>query len=201
MKVERLMVMGLAAGLTLSSMVYGSPQLTIEKSTFLDWSAHFRQATLKDGSILSEYVSQTYSGSQESGRLLVSFVPRFECSPIVSLIIATDLTSGPASPQGVSLEIDGRLVQFPALIDEEEGSYRYTFNAPSENQSALLRLLDSGSRFKVVFSDNQSASADPVSNVALQGTEVDFSLLGSKKSAGVARDKCETHVPLPFEPN
>lgn len=204
--------MGLVGGLAWSTMLSGAEQFSIADSTFQDWSAHKVQTTLADGSVLTEYVAQSYAAAQVTKRLDVSFIPRFGCTPITSflVIVKEDALSKPYSTQALNFDIDGKLYGFAVLLDKQATSERYTLNASSEGQSSFRRVLDSGSRASVSivgYGDSELVgvvgSEPEIPAVSEGSTEsvstTRFSLLGSRKAASVAQAHCLAHEPIPFE--
>lgn len=196
------MLAGIAVWLASLTTVYATQhKIPIEDSTFQDWSAYKHALALADGSVLTDYAATSFAGSLSDNRVVISFLPRFDCVPIISVVVASYVTSGDAQSHAVSLQIDGRELPFPAIVDREEAAFRYSYNATILDQTDLLEQLDVGSRLVVTFSERQSASADVTAAAVAPDRKVGFSLLGSRKSGLVARAQCEAHKPVPLESN
>jgi hypothetical protein len=197
------MLAGIVLLLSSLTTVYASQhKIPIEDSTFQDWSAYKHEFALADGSVLTDYAATSFAGSLSDNRIIISFVPRFECVPVISVVVASYITSGEATPHAVSLEIDGRELPFPAIVDAaEEAAFRYSYNASILDQTNLLQQLDVGSRLVVMFNDRQSASVDATTAAVGPDKMVSFSLLGSRKSGLAAKALCEAHTPVPLESN
>ncbi|MBX2883208.1 MAG: hypothetical protein KTR32_24865 [Granulosicoccus sp.] len=198
MNVLRLMLVVPSVWFAGSLLAEGAEQQTIKNSSFHDWSAYTQQHPLSDGSVLSEYVALTYSGSKNSQRLEVAFIPRFECTPVISLIISTFMTAGAPLPDDITVQVDGQTSRFPILVDEETEGYRYTYNASGKDQKIMLGMLDTGDLFKLNF---KRASINTANSDSQLESTITFSLLGSRKSTQAALGHCLDHTPIPFEPN
>lgn len=182
----------------------------LSDSTFQDWNGSLIQFNLNDGSVLNEYVAKTLAGSAEDAFLAVSFLPRFNCTPIISVSVSS--TSGiefDNSEVTIKLMIDQQPIDFPVIFDTKNSLSRYTFNANQAQNLKLLSSLDSSSRVSLNWFDAESEAAlpanggdsDPQAQVErdLTGNQIEFSLLGSKRSTQAVKAHCHAHKPIPFE--
>lgn len=176
----------------------------LPESTSQDWNGSLMQVVLNDGSQLSEYVAKTMAGSVEGAYLAVSFIPRFKCTPVISVFV--DPASGielDSNATVLDLRIDQKSIEFPVLGDAEEGAITFTFNADQNASSRLLATLDTGSRaFFDLFSgtslDLEVGATDSEAGQRV-GEKIEFSLLGSKYSTQMVQDHCQAHTPIAFE--
>ncbi|MFK7855973.1 MAG: hypothetical protein AB8B79_17785 [Granulosicoccus sp.] len=180
----------------------------LSESTFQDWNASLMQATLNDGSVLNEYMAKTMAGSAEGAALAVSFLPRFQCTPIISLSLNSALVDQIEKVDvALSLKIDEEQVEFPVLRDIEDISVRYTLNSDQQTHSELLALLDRSSRVFLDFDYSPEAASNLAEDdgVAAEAAsdqvaaQIQFSLLGSRLSTQAAKKHCDEHIPIPFE--
>lgn len=180
----------------------------LSESIFQDWNASLIQATLNDGSTLNEYIAKTMAGSAEGVALAVSFLPRFECTPIISLSLNTALGDELEKIDAtLSLKVDEEQIEFPVLRDVEKLSVRYTLNSDRQTHSELLALMDRSSRVFLDFVYTPEAGANSAEDdgvateVAANQTaaQIQFSLLGSRLSTQAAKKLCDEHIPIPFE--
>jgi len=174
-------------------------------STFQDWNGLLLQVPLNDGSTLNEYVARTMAGSVSGASLSVSFLPRFDCTPVISVSVsATSGTELESGREALEFMIDRKPVDFPVLFDDEESGVRYTYNADQPQSTELLARLDVGSRVSVYFSADKAAAALVTESAAVdpqsvQNEQIEFSLLGSSSSAQAVKEHCLAHIPIPFE--
>ncbi|NND91300.1 MAG: hypothetical protein HKN42_10585 [Granulosicoccus sp.] len=170
----------------------------LAESNYQDWSGSLVQTTLPDTSVLSEYIAHTYSGSTAGASLRLTFAPRFNCSPMMALVVRDPGGDIAASGKRVTLMVDTTRVDFPALIDQDEASLRYSYNADSEEQQKLRALLDVSSRATMQWEMPDGDATEPAEADASARHTVTFSLLGSRLSAQSVERHCKSHVPIPF---
>lgn len=180
--------------LTMAGHVAGMQPVLIEGSDFQNWSATTQQTTLPDGSVLTEYAAATKTDPAAESSIIISFIPRFACSPLISVIVP-ESSQVSSDWQNINLQIDGQMVPFGSIADRvTENSVRLTYNASSADQSQLLSLLDSGNRANLIN--------DSLENTAVTDKPeaiVSYSLMGSRLSARAALTACQAHQPVPDE--
>jgi hypothetical protein len=177
----------------LSVLIANVQEEPLSKSVHQDWTGTLVQHTLPDMSILSEYIAQTFSGSTSGASLQLSFVPRFNCTPVISVNVRAAAEEA-GSEATLNLILDNSEVPFPALVDGQNSGRRFSFNADHLAQDKLRRMLDNSNR----------ATFQWVNAVAGQGSEagvppqVEFSLLGSRMTTNSVESHCHAHKPIPF---
>jgi hypothetical protein len=176
----------------------------LSDSTFQNWTGILTQVTLNDGSLLNEYVAKTMSSVVENASLVVSFLPRFNCTPIISVIVgAASAVESDSGLKTLGLRIDRKPVDFPVLVDADERGVRYSMNADQAANLELLTLLDKGSRASVVLPlgnpDAAMSADDPETEQNQAGQQIGFSLLGSRSATQAVKVHCQAHIPIPFD--
>lgn len=195
-------------------LLYATPAAYSFSAAFIpasdheDWVGELASLEMADGSLLHEYSALTLSGNRNGAALSVSFVPRFECKPIISFRVSkSDWLATSAEPQ-IEFSIDDRIVEFNALIDEYDESYLFSYHADSAQNRTLRNLLDVGSRVVASISElsaipsaseqsDNDSGAVPEPETA-QSMRVNFSLLGSRKAVLVVEQACIDHQPVPY---
>lgn len=151
-----------------------------------DWSTSLVSTRLPDGSLLNEYQASSRTSSGVLATLVVGFHPRFQCEPVASLHIAQTFNeSQPDTTSLVRMFVDGEAVEWLGVYDEQGGEPVLTHGETLQRRQALLDRLDRGSRAVVNLS----------SDLQLQ-----FSLLGSRRAAVAARQRCQAHRPIEWTP-
>jgi len=166
----------------------GEPE---EGFRILDWGGYNQVVPLADGTSLHLYVAQNTldepaDGAQQAAiQLRFSFLPRFQCSPLIGIVgtLADDIP-----PQDrvalmrqfnqIDVSIDDENLLFPALVEVEQKHVYSYFNAPLERRNTLRILVELGSRLRV--------------NLGPQRSEF-LSLLGSGKALETALGRCKNH--------
>lgn len=173
--------------------MHGTP---LSDTIYLNWSGALDQVTLADKSILNEYLAQTFSTNITGGSLQIAFVPRFNCSPIVSVLLSAENAPAINDDFPVTLTLDNVDMEFQAIIDESASSWQYSYNGNRDKQQDLRILMDNSSRLSmnwVPAEENASQNAD-----ATDTDTVMFSLLGSRLSVKAVEDLCKAHEPIPY---
>lgn len=196
-------VLGLVFASTAQAAEPGSQQSQpLPGSVHQDWSGILLQTTLPDRSVLNEYTARTYSGSTPGASLQVSFAPRFDCTAMVSVVVAADV--GQLGEEQFSdeqsrivMQIDSDTMDVPTLTDREERQSRYSYDADSASQQLLRTVLDTASRVEVELPSVRSVSPD-ADAADPPPVKVLFSLLGSRMTIQSVENRCRIHEPLPF---
>lgn len=173
----------------------------LENIVFQNWSGLSRQTVLIDGSVLTEYVARTFSGNSDGAGLTVSFIPRFDCAPMVSIELPPGLVDLNSS---LGFSVDQQDADFPFLVDTEESKrIRISLNADGAGQKHLRQSFDHGSHASLHWSkpepdDGKTTVAEP--GVEGAGREsVYFSLLGSRMTVKAVEGLCIAHKPIPYK--
>ncbi len=201
-----------------------STGLALEAAEHEHWHGVLVSSTLPDGSILSEYTAQTFSTNLAGARLSISFAPRFNCTPMISVSLAQNSVVESDGDVQLAWDIDGTPLNFDALADSDEQTNRYSFNAVAAKQDELRKLLDTASWVTVTApSDVQTprteSSDNGTDNAATGQSDIPspeekqpsdagarsdalsahFSLLGSMITTLTVERRCSAHAPIPFE--
>lgn len=155
------------------------------------WNGALEQRTLGDGSVLNEYVARTEASSTDGSgmiELLVSFVPRFRCAPLMGLRFSEEHAAAVADlfadGDSVVLTLDDKAVNLPLAVDENGTSTTLWLHGSVDSQNELRARFDVASRARIVLSDT---------------VEYGFSLLGSQRSLKATEEHCLLHEPIPYE--
>lgn len=160
------------------------------------WSGALDAETLADNSILNEYLAQTFSENVEGASVQISFIPRFNCSPIFSVLLSADSAAAISDDQVVRLAIDDVDMEFPVLVDQSERTHQYSYDASRDEQQTLRARLDRASRVSVSWvSPEESAGQQAEVPDAFTAT---FSLRGSRLSVQAVEESCKAHEPIPY---
>ncbi|MEE9321108.1 MAG: hypothetical protein V3U76_11725 [Granulosicoccus sp.] len=183
----------LIAGFSSTSIaVVNQPESTIDQ-----WHAESSQHTLADSSVLTEYYGFTTATKLDNVLLRVGFVPRFDCSPLIGIVIQHESAfSGKpeeaplpgldvlADGDSLTLSIDGVPMKFPVAADGDKKQTRLWFDSAFEDRKALQSKFDLGNVAKLSLTS---------------ATSITFSLLGSKSILDGAQSLCHEHDPIPYE--
>jgi len=190
----------------------------VPASAHMDWQGNLITVSMADGSILHEYAAHSSSRDGGSAVFAISFVPRFECMPVISFSFnKSSLANVPTTAQ-VELLIDDQKMIFDSLADEESDLVRFSYNGGKVSSRELLDLIDVGSWATARLVLPESDSASDRNDVDSQATDDDatidegmelqagsdlsgaisFSLLGSKKANLAVEQACKNHTPVPY---
>lgn len=165
----------------------------VEPFRMLDWQGFNLVSTLDDGTSLYQYVAQsalpdraeTASGREVATGLRVSFLPRFQCSPLISVvgILPDNLTAGERVAlvrdfNQIELTIDEEPLPFPALVEFEDREILSFYDATLQRRLTLRILVELGSRLQIKFGE---------------GSQRTLSLLGSRRVLETALGRCRKH--------
>ncbi len=159
-------------------------QAPLPGTRFEMWQGFTEFESLNDGSTLAEYLGETASLSPGGYRLRVSFMPRFGCEPVISILASLAPPGGErrtlAGIVPTGFTIDGNELDLPVVIDDEGDFGRIYHEAPTELARALREQIDIGNR---AFLRDE------------EGRTVAFSLFGSKRSLAEVQRRCRQHEP------
>lgn len=189
------------AGVTLACLsttgavaeMHGVP---LSDTIFVKWSGALDQSTLPDNSTLSEYLAQTFSENVNSASVQLAFIPRFNCTPIFSILVSKETVADISADVPVRLTIDKVDMDFPAMVDETASSRQYSYNGNHEEQEKLREMLDAASRVSMSWelaADDTSEDSSPATSPTVM-----FSLLGSRLSTQAVESLCFKHEPIPY---
>lgn len=172
----------------------------IEKSRVSekDWDSYERTIQLADGTSLHHYVAEVSTletaaagaGDSEDTlqpKLRFSFIPRFNCAPIISVIFAAD-TIDEASRQKILLAlnqmkflVDGTSIAFPALTEVTDASLMAHYDTELRRRNNFRILVEAGSTVQIELELDGSARL------------YDYSLSGSRRAISRSLSNCQTH--------
>lgn len=156
-----------------------------------DWIGFNTSSTLDDGTELNRYVAEVSSedpvteGSDDSLTIRFTFVPRFNCTPLISIIrkIPERLTEEEKTLienefSELELFVDGTKIAYPGLVEQDSGYLRSFYNTNLQRRANFRILLEVGSTIFVSLGESQ---------------EIKFSLSGSKQTISTAMSRCKAH--------
>ncbi len=175
-----------------------------------DWLTYEKTTLLADNSSLYQYVSEVSSvlagaatfnyaefGSDDSSgtdtvlpgpMLRLSFVPRFNCTPLISVVFKAEDLDAPkrqrlqSALEGMRFVVDGTRIAFPALTENTEHSVQAHYDAELRRRNNFRILVEAGSsaNIELVKPDKESVIFD-------------YSLSGSKRAINRSRSACMVH--------
>lgn len=184
-----------------SGNVLGEVQLP--EASFLNWAGFIDEVTLADGSVLSEYSAKTVSFEVDGAALEITFAPRFECAPMLSVRMPGSF-DGIAEDQILKITTDDFSQNFKGFMENDGDASVYSLAVPVQEVEKLRRIIDVTSRFNIkVMSradQNDGANAELSASPAEALPGVSFSLLGSQKTTAFVESLCWSHLPRPYSP-
>lgn len=183
-------------GWLLSGIAGATAVKPLPDSSFEDWTGLVHKTDLNDQSVLFEYTARSFSGRVSGAMLAISFIPRFNCEPMVTVSFPSDVHSGLASSQ-LEFTFGRERRTFTGLVDRVSGNVVYAVAASASDVDALRDLIEVSSRVNVrVFSGSDSSSRK-----AKKDNELAFSLFGSRLATLAAERHCLYHEPLTYDPD
>ena len=204
-----------AALLSTAVLLLGTPVITValdsfapiqgrseilEKSRIVvkDWVSYERTIQLADGTGLHHYVSEVATlekaaaGVDESKatpqpKLRFSFIPRFNCAPIISVVFAADSIEEAdrgkilSALNQLKFQVDGTSIAFPALTEFSDTSLMAHYDTELRRRNNFRILVEAGSAVQIKLELDGDAHV------------FDYSLLGSKRSITRSLSNCQTH--------
>lgn len=167
----------------------------VDPFRMLDWKGFNQVSTLSDGTSLYRYVAQSSISSASpaetdtpvdaSVNIRISFLPRFQCTPLVSVfgqlpddLSATDRVAMVRNFNQIELAVDDEPMKYPALVEFEGDEIHSFFDAALGRRMTLRILIELGSRLQIKFGD---------------GSQETLSLLGSRRVLETAVARCKKH--------
>jgi len=176
--------------LTLMSGAMADVQAETQRMTHLDWVTDVSVERLHDESVLAEYFGESISVEHSDVVLRVGFIPRFGCSPLITLQLGEDALSGVRSDEDpeyfptelsvLAALIDGRSLSFPTLLDNDDSAVSVYLNATLQRRITTRLRIEVGTRMQFLMRN---------------GKQLNFSLLGSRDSIRIANQNCRRHDP------
>lgn len=176
--------------LTLLSCAMADAQAEIQRTSHQNWVSDVSIERLRDESVLTEYFGETVSAEHSDVVLRVGFIPRFGCSPLVTLQLGEIALSGvrsaddpaffPIDLSVLAVLIDGQSITFPTLLDDDGDEVSVYLNASLQRRITTRIRIEVGSQMQYVMQN---------------GKRLNFSLIGSKDAIRVANENCRRHDP------
>ena len=158
-----------------------------------DWVAYDKTTPLVDGSELFQYVAEVAHDIEDNKKpvglnpiIRFSFIPRFNCTPIISVVLTHD--SDPDSQSridlltaldGLSFSIDNASIEFPVLTESQATVVAAHYDSDLQRRNTLRLLVEVGRRVIV----------------SIEGYgDFKFSLLGSTRAITRSRERCANHT-------
>ena len=205
----------LAALLSTAVLLLGTPAITValdssspiqgrseilEKSRIVekDWVSYERTIRLADSTGLHHYVSEVTTlekaaaGDDESKampqpKLRFSFIPRFNCAPIISVVVPADRIEEAdrrkilSALNQLKFLVDGTSIAFPALTEFSDTSLMAHYDTELRRRNNFRILVEAGSAVQIELKLDGNAHV------------YDYSLFGSKRSISRSLSNCQTH--------
>ena len=180
----------------------------LSESAHVDWAGVVSRSELRDGSVLFEYTSRTFSARTEGAMFALTFIPRFQCSASIGLRVRAGTFPETQAPR-LQLTLSNRTSTFDALVDKDQDYVLYTLIGPTERLEQLRQELDKSLRVVVsvvpadyfmVGGASGAAQAKAINSSQGELDGVEFSLLGSRMSMSAVESHCEYHQPLDYRP-
>lgn len=162
-------------------------------SSFRDWSGFVDAIELSDGSKLFEYSAQSLPLNTADSVLSISFVPRFKCVPMLSVLVpADDLDED--SALSIEVYLGSEPFIYDGFRDTNGDKQVYSIAAPTDSLMALREKLDVSSTVRVRVLTENVQSTDTQTTVA----DSAFSLFGSAMSTEATELHCQRHSPQDY---
>ncbi len=170
-----------------------------------DWDSYERSISLADGTRLHHYVSEVSSvdsGSKEDAsasstkkpvlpqpKLRLSFIPRFNCAPIISVVFPASNVEEEERKKILStlsqlrFLVDGTRIAFPALTEYSDASLMAHYDTELRRRNNFRILVEAGSSAQIEL-------GYPDGNNSVYS----YSLIGSKRAITRSRGNCQSHT-------
>ena len=169
-------------------------QPVFAEPALMAWEGSVQEDVLPDESTLVEFIASTSSKSAEGAILSISFIPRFNCSPLISVRVPSRQVSATGSV--LTLQIDGEQKTYPVIADTDDGEVIYTIDGSLRERAVLRKLLDLSLQVNAWVVRPPSKPEDVRVNTEVKqyaDSLADFSLLGSRRAAFSAEARCKSH--------
>jgi hypothetical protein len=160
------------------------------------WDVELKKKVLTDHSVLMEFEASTASKNVDGAHLSIAFIPRFKCSPLISVRIVERESGFPVN--SLTLRIDDKQNTYPVIVDNIESEDIYTISGSPQDRTFLRKLLDQSIKASVWIIRPLDQTRNVKVNVAVKqygDVLADFSLLGSRRAAFLAERQCKSYQP------
>lgn len=167
-----------------------------------DWETYENTTRLADDSSLYQYVAEVSSRTAGAGdaqgdfsalfpdpKLRLSFVPRFNCAPLISVVFSSpDMDASEQQQVLQALEklkfsVDRTTIAFPTLTERTESHLLAHYDAELRRRNNFRILVESGSNASIELAGPDS-----------EKLEFGYSLSGSKRAITRSHGACLTHT-------
>jgi len=181
---------GLLALTMASGALAADSQAEIQRITHESWVSDVSIERLHDESVLTEYYGEVVSNEHSDVVFRVGFIPRFGCSPLITLVLGETALAGARSDEDPALFpndlsvlavlIDGQSVSFPTLLDNNGDTVSVYLNASLQRRITTRLRVEVGSKMQYLMKN---------------GKQLNFSLLGSRDAIHNSNQNCRRHDP------
>lgn len=179
------------AGWLLSAVSQLATAEILPDASFNSWAGVVNVIDLPDGTELYEYSAQSVPEIPGGAFLSISFIPRFNCLPVVQLH-TPDRGLSENDEVLVEMFVGNQSVTYPGYIDIDGENQVYSLLALSSDLLGLRNRLDLSSTVRVRVS-HEFADKTQRSVAASSGAELAFSLYGSALTAHATELHCRKH--------
>jgi len=202
-----LAALGLGASFAVFSQVPVANPLLSDAQTnqvnLKDWTSYDKATAMSDGTELHQYVAEANPtivqgqpvaialGDDSSEKvkppvIRFSFIPRFGCTPIISVV--TRLLSTVTNEvqermndllEGIEFSVDGTTVSFPTLVENDAGVFAAHYDTELRRRNTFRILIEVGESAQIKLGELG---------------EFNFSLSGSKRTIERSKTRCESHA-------
>ena len=159
-----------------------------------DWLSYDNRVDLPDGTQLYQYVaevspevelSDTVSNTLSLPKIRFSFIPRFNCAPIISVVVAPVEKSKESRKQIIDalgklkFSVDGTQVAYPSLTEGADDKLAAHYDTELQRRNTFRILVEVGSRALVEIEDYG---------------QYNYSLSGSKRAITRSLSRCRSHT-------
>jgi len=127
----------------------------------LSWISDVTYERLHDESVLTEYFGESISDEHSDVVFRVGFIPRFGCSPLITLQLGENAISGVRSDEDpeyfptdlsvLAVLIDGRSLSFPTLLDNDGDTVSVYLNASLQRRITTRLRIEVGTRMQYLM--------------------------------------------------
>ena len=159
-----------------------------------DWLSYDNRIDLKDGSELYQYVaevipqieaSETTLNTQNLPKIRFSFIPRFNCAPVISVVVSPTDKSQESKDRLIDsmgelkFWVDGSLVSYPSLTEGTGDKLAAHYDTELQRRNTFRILIEVGSKAIVEIDGYGSYN---------------YSLIGSKRAISRSLSRCRSHT-------
>ena len=165
-------------------------QVEVQRMSHQTWVSDVSVERLHDESVLTEYFGESVSQEHRDVVFRVGFIPRFGCSPLITLQLGEGALSGVRSDEDpayfpndlsvLAVLIDGQSLSFPTLLDNDGDKVLIYLNASLQRRITTRLRIEVGNQMQYLMQN---------------GKQLTFSLLGSRDAIRVANENCRRHDP------